>query len=294
MFFSQLGYKAQKRILIGLFLVLPITLLVTFSFLPLVNLVRYSFTDYNGYSTKRMLNVGFQNYIDLFTNPEHFTVFKVCLYYLAGAFIQTILALYFATILSFKVRFKNLFKGALFFPYLLNTVVVSFIFLNAYRPGGTVDSVMKLLGLGKYIHYWLRDPGIINISLVFVSIWKYFGLSFIIFLGAIQSVSPELYEAAEIDGANKWQQFRFIILPSIRKVLELLVILAVSGSISVYEIPKIITDGGNGSMTFVMDSVNQAFNYRHFGFASAMGTVLFVIVVIVTLIQKMIFKEREA
>jgi raffinose/stachyose/melibiose transport system permease protein len=201
------------------------------------------------------------------------------------------LALYFATILSFNVRFKNFFKGVLFFPYLLNGVAIGFMFLLFFRPEGTLDTVLNALGLGEFIQLWLGNPDIINISLAGTSIWRYMGFNFIIFLGAISSIPKDVYEAAEIDGANKWHQFRYIILPSIRRIIQLNLILAISGALSSFEIPYIMTAGANGSKTFVIQTVDIAFKYGKVGLGSAMAVVLMIIVIVVTLIQKKFFKE---
>lgn len=290
--FSQLSYTTQRKILIITFMALPLALLFTFSYLPLFNMLRYSVHEWNGYS-KTMKFIGLENYIELFTRSELFSVFKVSLYYFGASFVQLGLALYFATILSYKTKGANFFKGVLFFPYLMNGVAISFIFLYFYRPGGTLDSFLNLVGMGGLIQPWLRNPNIINLSLAGVSVWRYIGYAFILFLGAIQSISPEYYEAAEIDGANKWQQFKYIIFPSILKIVELNMILAISGSISVFEIPYVMTHGGNGSMTFVIKTVNMAFKNQKFGLASAMATVLLIIVIMVTLMQKRLFREKE-
>jgi multiple sugar transport system permease protein len=249
----------------------------------------YSFTDWNGFSDKEF--VGFENYLTIFTDPEYFVVFKVSLYYFFATFVQMGLALYFATILSFNVRFKNFFKGVLFFPYLLNGVAIGFMFLFFFRPEGTLDTVLNALGLGEFIQLWLGNPDIINISLAGTSIWRYMGFNFIIFLGAISSIPKDVYEAAEIDGANKWHQFRYIILPSIRRIIQLNLILAISGALSAFEIPYIMTAGANGSKTFVIQTVDIAFKYGKVGLGSAMAVVLMIIVIVVTLIQKKFFKE---
>lgn len=290
--FSKLSYGTQKRILIVTFLFIPLVLLLVFSYLPLLNMLWYSIHNWNGYS-KNMKFIGLQNYIELFTRPELFSVFKVSLYYFAGSFVQLFLALYFATLLSFKGKGQNFFKGVLFFPYLLNGVAISFIFLYFFRPDGTLDHILRWVGLGNHVQLWLRNPDIINWALAGVSVWRYMGYAFILFLGSIQSVSSELYEAAEIDGANHWHQFRYIILPSIRRIIQLNLILAISGSISVFEIPYVMTHGGNGSMTFVVQTVDMAFKNQKFGLASAMATVLLMIVILVTLVQKKLFHEKE-
>lgn len=288
----NLSYKAQRRLIIILFSSLPVGLLLLFSYVPLIKMLQYSFTDWNGISPEKTYE-GMKNYLKVFTTPEYFSVFKVSLYYFFATFVQLGVALYFATLLTFKVRLANLWKGILFFPYLLNGVAIGFIFLYFYKGGGTLDTVLTFLGLEDQIHLWLGDRSINNISMAFTSIWRYMGFNFIIFLGAIQSISPEIYEAAEIDGANRWQQFRYIILPSIKQIVFLNIILGVSGSLSVFDIPYIMTGGSNGTKTFVIQTVDTAFKYHKLGLASAMAVILLIIVLVVTGIQRFLTRERE-
>lgn len=292
MVFKNLSYKTQRKIIIFAFSLIPVTLLITFAYLPVFNMFKYSFTDWNGYSPDYSY-VGLENYKTIFTDSKYFTVFKVSLYYFLGSFVQMGLALYFATILSFNARLKNFFKGVMFFPYLLNGVAIGFIFLFFFRPDGTLDTLMQVLGLGNFTQGWLLNPNIINVSLAGASLWRYMGFNFIIFLGAISSIGKDIYEAAEIDGANRWHQFRHIIIPSIKKIVQLNMILAISGAISAFDIPYIMTGGSNGSNTFVIQTVNTAFKYNKLGLASAMAVVLLLIVIIVTLLQRLFIKEEK-
>ena len=288
----KLSAKNEKRLLIVLFTIIPISLLLIFTYYPLVKMVQYSLLDWDGFSPRKTF-VGFSNYKAVLTDPKYFVVFKTSLYYFLASFVQLGAALLFATILSFKVRFANLWKGLLFFPYLLNGVAIGFIFLYFFKQNGTLDSVMHFLGLDSQIRLWLGDRSINNISLAFTSLWRYTGFNFLIFLGAIQSVNPEIYEAAKIDGATSFDQFKYIILPSIKQIVFLNIILSVSGSLSVFDIPFIMTGGSNGTMTFVIQTINTAFKYNKLGLASAMAIILLVIVIIVTLVQRVITKERE-
>lgn len=162
-----------------------------------------------------------------------------------------------------------------------------------YKGGGTLDTVLSGLGLENQIRLWLGDRSINNISLAFTSVWRYTGFNFLIFLGAIQSVNPEIYEAAEIDGANRWDEFRYIIMPSIKSIIFLNIILGVSGSLSVFDIPYIMTGGSNGTMTFVIKTIDTAFKYNKVGLASAMALILLVIVIAVTVIQRFATREKE-
>jgi len=282
----------QKVLIISLFSFIPIGLLILFTYTPVLNMFYYSVTNWNGYSgTKKF--IGLDNYIRIFTDTEYFRVFPVSLYYLVGSFVQMGIALYFATILTVsKTKGKNFFKGVLFFPYLINGVAIGFIFSYFLRPDGVLDSVLQMLGLGDYIIKWLGNVKMINWSLAGVSVWRYMGFNMVIFIGAIQSISSEIYEAAEIDGANKWQEFKYIILPSIKRIVQLNLLLAINGALSVFEIPYVMTNGGNGSKTFVIQTVQTAFKMQKVGLASAMAVVLFAIVLIVALIQRMFFGEK--
>ena len=289
---SKLSKEWEKRILVFSFTIIQVLLLLVFSYYPLIKMIQYSLTDWNGYSQNSNF-VGLDNYKTVLTNPNYFSVFKTSLYYFIATFFQLGIALLFATILSFKVKFANFWKGILFFPYLLNGVAIGFIFLYFYKGGGTLDTVLKAIGLGDQIRLWLGDRSINNISLAFTSVWRYTGFNFLVFLGAIQSINPEVYEAAEIDGANRWNQFRYIIIPSIRNIVFLNIILGVSGSLSVFDIPYIMTGGSNETSTFVIQTIDTAFKYNKVGLASAMAIILLFIVIVVSVIQKVVTSERK-
>ena len=284
-------YKRQKRVVTFLFLLAPMALLLVFGYLPVINMSWYSFTNWDGLTQSKW--VGLENYQALFTRVENYRVFGTSLYYFVGSFVQLTLALFFATVLSFKTRFSNFYKGVLFFPNLINGVAIAFIFLYFFRDTGSLNSLLRALGLGSWAQLWLTNPALINYSLTGVSIWRYLGFNMVLFLGAIQSISSEIFEATDIDGASRWQQFRFIIFPTIRPVVYLNLVLALRGSLAVFEIPYIMTGGGNGSMTFVIRTVDTAFKFSKFGLASAMAIVLTLIIFLVTAVQSRLFREKE-
>ncbi|MEO5743571.1 MAG: sugar ABC transporter permease [Terracoccus sp.] len=283
----------RHRLIPWLFLLVPLVLLITFTYVPVANMFWYSLTSWNGLSKTKKI-VGLDNYTEFFTRPDLYRVFFVSLYYLAASIVQIALALYFATLLSFNTRFKNLFKGIIFFPYLINGVAISFVFLFFFQPGGTLDTVLGFFGVNEAsAPQWLGNPDIVNFSLAGTSVWRYMGLNFVLFLGAIQSIPGGIYEAAELDGASRWQQFRYLIAPSIKPIISLSFILAVSGSLAVFEIPFIMLDGANGSTTFVIQTVKLAFENNKVGLASAMAVILLFIVLIVTWVQRLLVPEEE-
>ena len=289
--FKNVSYKTQRKLIITLFLLITLTLLFVFTYLPAINMIAYSFTDWKGYGAKSF--VGMQNYINIFSDPEIFSVLKNSLYYFVGGLIQLGLSFVFAVILNSKIKGKGFFKSLFFFPYLINGVAISLMFLFFFQPSGTLDTVLSMLGLDGMIRQWLGDAHYVNFSLAFTSIWRFFGYNFIIFLGALQSISDEVLEAADLDGAGDWQKIRYIYIPSVKRIIQLNLVLNISGAISVFEIPYIMTGGANGSSTFVIETMKTAFTYNKVGKASAMAVIVMLIVAAVAAIQNIFFKEDK-
>lgn len=280
--------KGQKAIVIVSFSVIPLLLLFLFTYLPFAEMVGFSFYKMK-YVGKRTF-VGWDNYAAIFQRKDIVGALKLSLYYMFGSVVQIVIALYLATVLSMKVKCGNLFKGFMFFPYLINGIAIGFIFKFFYTRGFVFDTVLQWCGFQlDHLPYWLKDRSINNWSLVASSVWRYFGQNMILFIGAIMSVDDSLYEAAELDGANKFQQFRYIILPSIKTIVTLNIILSITGALSAFEAPFVITDGANGTGTFFIVMNTIAHTNQKVGLASAMAVFLLVIIFICTILQKLFF-----
>ena len=295
--FSKWFYsrKTQRLITIVCFMFIPLLLLFTFTYLPFGKMVGFSFYKMK-YIGERTF-VGLKNYKKVFSEPEYFSSLKLSFFYMAGALVQLAISLYLATVLSFKVKGGDIFKGFMFFPYLINGIAVGFIFKFFFTRGFVFDTVLGWCGFNvDNLPYWLRDQGVNNWSLAGTSIWRYFGQNMVLFIGAIMSVDSELYEAAMLDGCNKWQQFFYVTLPNIRTVLFLNVILSITGSLSAFEPPYVITSGANGTATYFVKMHEVAHTSQKVGQASAMAVVLLIIILFATLLQNVLLKYafREA
>mgnify|MGYP001230985887 CR=1 FL=1 len=290
----NLSYKTQKYLILFGFLTLPLALMAAFSLYPAAALFYFSLTDWDGVGFDQKW-IGLANYKDIFSNAEVFRAFSANAYYFIGGLVQTAVALYFAVLLNGKLRGRYAFRVLLFLPYVLHSVATAIMFKNLYHAEyGSLNVVLEAIGLGSWQQSWLGNPDIVNFSLAFISMWKYFGLSMVIFIGALQSIPEDLYEAASIDGASGWQSFRFITLPSMRRVIELMLILTLTGALEAFDIPYIIMLGANGTSTFVIETVDMAFKYQNFGKASAMAVLLLFIVMLLIFIQrKFIFKGED-
>ncbi len=281
--------KVQRRLVIFTFMFIPLLLLLLFTYIPFVKMIQFSF--YNMKYLGDRIFVGLANYKEVFQRKEIFGSLFNSLYYMAGGVVQLALALFFATMLVFKVRGESVFKGAMFFPYLICGIAVGFIFKFFYARGAVLDTILQGLGMNlDNIPLWLQDQSINNISLAATSVWRYTGQNVILFLGAMMSVDTDLYEAASLDGANRWQQFRYIILPSIKSIIVLNIILCVSGCLSAFEPPYVITNGTMGTGTYFVIMNRIAHENQKVGTASAMAIVLLVLIIICTIGQKLFFK----
>lgn len=282
--------EGQKVLIVLAFSIIPLLLLFVFTYLPFGEMVKFSFykMKYTTPVDKRQF-VGWKNYLDVFRRKDCFSALKLSLYYIAGALIQLVIALYLATILSFKTRCSGLFKGLMFFPFLISGIAIGFIFKFFYTRGFVFDTVLQWCGFQlDNLPYWLKDQRVNNWSLVATSVWRYFGQNMVLFIGAIMSVDKEMYEAAELDGANQFQQFLHIILPSIRTIVTLNIILSISGSLSAFEPPYVITSGANGTGTYFVIMNEIAHVSQKVGLASAMAVVLLILIFIATILQKVI------
>lgn len=281
--------QGQQTMIIVAFSIIPLLLLFMFTYLPFGEMIKYSFYKMKYVGPREF--VGWDNYAALFTRKDIVGALKLSLYYIVGAIIQIVLALYLATILSMKVKGGNIFKGFMFFPYLINGIAIGFIFRFFYTRGFVFDTVLQWCGFQlDNLPYWLKNQSINNWSLVGTSVWRYFGQNMVLFIGAIMSVDNTLYEAADLDGANKFQQFKYIILPSIKTILTLNIILSITGSLSAFEAPFVITSGANGTGTYFVVMNTIAHTNQKVGLASAMAVFLLMIIFIVTILQKLFFK----
>ena len=281
----------QKVAVILLFAIVPMFLLILFTYIPFIKMIQFSF--YNMSYTKNRGFVGLDNYLKVFSKSEYVGAMLLSLYDMAGAVVQLSLALLFASILSLeRIRGAGIYKAILFFPFLVNGIAIGYIFKYFYTRGFVLDSVLQAIGIPlEKLPYWLRDQSVNNWSLVFTSVWKYCGQNMVLFIGAIASIDPTLYEAATIDGANRWEQFKAIILPGIKTVFMLNLILSITGSLSAFEPAYVVGSmGANGTATFFIKIHQMAHVSGKVGMACAMAMVLMVLILIFTVLQRLFFR----
>jgi raffinose/stachyose/melibiose transport system permease protein len=290
--------KTQKNLILFFFLFIPTILLMLFVIFPLFRLFQLSFTSWNGIS-KEINYVGISNYKDIFTSSPDvwLSLRNNAIYFFIHLFFIPV-ELFIAYILDSKIKGSEIFKKIIFMPYIINGVAVSYMFSAIFAPdyaSGALNMFFKQIGLEKLALDWLSDPKYVNFTLVFVSLWRFSGFHIVLFLAGMQSIPGELYEAAEVDGANIFQKFMKITIPSIMTVIEIVLFLNVRGALQVFDIPFVMTSGGPGhaSSTFSVYTIETAFKYNSLGKAAAMAVILFFLIIFITQLQKLIMKERN-
>lgn len=284
--------KTKDRVTVVGFLVIPVILLILFSYYPLVKLIQISLSEWNGMSPT-MEFVGVKNYKNVFSQKELFATIGNNMAYVVTAIMQQIAGLFLAILLNSNIKMKNGFRAILFMPYIINGVAVAFMFNYMYDYANSpVNFVLKALGM-ESIHF-LGTSYFSNFALSFISFWKYVGFTMVIYIAALQSISNEVYEASRIDGASFFQTIRYITFPNIKNMFQVSLLLSLNGALQVYFEPFLITKGGpNGRTdTVITKSLDLAFNYGKYGKAAAMGVILLFIILLVVFVQKTFLKEE--
>ena len=196
---------------------------------------------------------------------------------------------------SFK-RLRNGVVGAFFLPYITSTVAIAIMFSSLFSTDyGLVNAGLHALFGGANID-WLGQPDRIKPAIALIVFWRYLGFNVVLYLAALQTIPKDLYEAATMDGAGRWQQFWYITLPSLRPMLFFGVTLSVIGGLQLFEEPFILTGGKGGpdqaAMTSAVYLYRMAFDFNDFGGASAMSWLLFVVVAVLTWLTNRAFKPR--
>lgn len=260
---------------------------------PLAFSFLLSFCDYDVFHAGAFRWTGFDNFVRLFGDARFRQSFGNTLFFVVGTTpVTTLLALALALLVERVRSLQNLFRSAFFLPSIISMVVIATIFKSFYAPGGFLNAVMAYAGLQK--HAWLVETAWAMPAIMAMDVWSSVGYYMVLFLAALKSVPAHLYEAAEVDGAGEWAQFRHITLPQIRGMVLFVVVMNSIRSWQVF--PEIFTLTRGGPLgttdTLVHRVYETAFRYHEMGYASAMAWVLFVVIMAMSLVQMRILREK--
>lgn len=285
---STLSKKRKQFIVLSL--IVPVVLLTAFVVVPAMDLIRMSFTDWDGLSASSRF-IGLSNYVSMFKNPDLWLSLRNNAVYFCVHLLMIPVELGFAVLLTGKLKAAKFYKTMVFMPYIINGVAISYAFSYFFSPiNGAFDALLTGAHLEGFIRNWLSDPKIVNYVLAFVSLWRFSGYHVILFMAALQSLPQDVAEAAKVDGANTWQLFKYIQIPAIMLMVDFVLFDNIRGALQVFDIPFVMTAGGPGyaSSTFTLYTIKTAFTYSNFGLASTMAVAIMVLIVLIYVIQNKI------
>jgi multiple sugar transport system permease protein len=250
---------------------------------PMLRSLYLSFTDYSLLTPP--VWVGIQNYQRIFTDPDFWQSLKVTLIFALGSVPGgTVIALAIAMVLAQKLRGINFWRTIFFMPSILSSIAVAILWLFIFRPeGGLLNVVLSWFGIQG--PSWVTSETWALPALILMSWWTVGG-QMVIYLAGLKGIPDTFYEAAEIDGANGWQKFRFVTLPMLSPTIFFNVVLGIIGALQVFDVGWVMTRGGPNKATlfYMINLYNRAFSYVQMGYASALAWILFIIIMAITLL----------
>jgi raffinose/stachyose/melibiose transport system permease protein len=264
---------------------------------PTVAALFLSFTDWNGIAPT-FNYVGFSNYTNMLTDDPIFvqSLGNNLKFTLGVLIFQTVLSLFFAMLLVKNTKANIFYRAVYFFPTIVASVSVAFVWTFMYDPNiGVINNVLSAVGLESLAKSWLGDRNIAIYSLAFVQFWAHTGQMLIIFVAGLHAIPKELYEAAEIEGANKWQTFKSITWPLLAPSATIVVAYTTIQSFKAFDLVIAMTGGGPSYATEILSTFlyHEAFINFRFGYASAAAVIFMIIIAIVTVLQFRLLKSND-
>ena len=287
----------EKGLAIFVFLLPGLLLFISILIAPIAVSVYRSMYDWNGFSEGTF--IGFNNYIELFTNGsiKFITSLKNSLILaFFSVFIQLPLALLLALLLGRGVKREKTFLSIFFMPVLISTVVIGQLWLKIYNPDyGLLNRFLDAVSLGHLKHVWVGDVKTALGSIIVPTVWQYVGYHMLLMYAGVKGVDIDLREAAMLDGATKWQVDKYIIIPIIKPILRVSVIFAVTGSLKTYDLVRILTEGGPFQSTEVPSTLleNMLFLRNRYGMGSTISVMLIILCFAFALLITAAFKEKD-
>ena len=283
-----------------LFVAPALLVIGVFFFLPVLAALAISFTDFDIYALADLANlrlVGLQNYVRLLQTPLFWQAFGNTLYFVVIGVPLSIVASFGAALLlhSRLARFHGLFRTALFAPVVTTLVAVAVIWRYLFNTHyGLLNYALSRLGLPAID--WLGDPHWAMPAIIVFAVWKSFGYNMIILLAGLQSIPEALYEAARIDGASRWSQFRHVTLPVLAPILTMVNVLTIAGYFQLFAEPYVMTQGGplQSTVSVLYFMYEEGFKWWNLGSASAVAFVLFLFIFALTVVQLRLARWEQA
>ena len=277
------------------FMVLPaLIIFVTFFIVPLIYTAKYSFYNWTNFSQEITFN-GLENYKSIFEDDILVRSIKNTLIFaIVTVTVQSMISLPVSVFLNSKLRGRNIYRAIFFAPAVLSTLVVGYLwkYLMSSSDYGFINQILTGLGFEKV--NFLGDAKIALFAIITISVWQWFGWSMVIYLGSLQSISGDLYEAASVDGANGFQKFWHITIPGLAPAIKINFVTSTISGLKIFDLILSTTNGGPAHQTETILSLMFAkISEGNYGYAAAFGMVFLVVSMLVAAVMLGLFKKWE-
>ena len=263
-----------------------VAVLLVFLGYPFASIVYHAFTTWDGYSSPKWVGLG--NLATLLSDPLFSLALRNNLLFAVSVPIQLVVPLGLAFLIHQRVPGWRFYRWTYFLPAIYATVVVGIVARLLLASDGPINAALQWAGLGGLTHDWLAAPGTAIPAILLVVVWANFGYNIVMYLAGMSAIDPNLPEAAQIDGASAWVILRYIYVPELRRVMEIVLITStIVAFASMFTYIYTITNGGPGFSTYVTEFLiyNNAFTFQEMGYASAMGLVLILVISVLGFLQ---------
>lgn len=284
-----------RKIGLHSFMALPAFVMFTVFFIyPLTKGIGMSLTDWSGYGQARF--VGFTNFVNFFHDPRALSDIRTTvLFALGSAPLLNVVGLIYALLMNSKFRGKSFARACIYMPAIISPLIMGYIWYLLLQPDrGVLHQLLSQGASLSLLSTWMSDYRSQMIVLILVNVWQYAGMTMIIYLAGLQNISRELYEAAQIDGASKWQAFWHLTLPLLGPSIRINVVTNIIGSLSVFDIVMALTGGGPGYQTETLSIYIMRMCYgSKTGYSTAVAVIMFLIVLLPVVIALRLTRVKD-
>ena len=286
----------HKKIYPSYFLIIPLVLYVVLFIIPSAMGMVLSLTDWNAMNDEIHF-IGLEHFKNIFTDERYLIVIvNTVIFAIVTTVFKNVIGFSMALALNKSFKTRNFLRTIFFFPVMLSPLIIGLVFKSIYNPEyGVINEALRAIGLDSIVHDWLGSTATALGAVIAVEVWRLVGQNMVIYIAGLQAISEDYLEAADIDGASKWQKLRYVIIPEMIPSITINLVLNLIAGLKVFDLVFVLTNGGPARATEVLNTlVYKEYSSGRYGFSTALGFIMFIFTCIVAFsVLKAMSREED-
>lgn len=286
----------HKKIYPSYFLIIPLVLYVVLFIIPSAMGMVLSLTDWNAMNDEIHF-IGLEHFKNIFTDERYLIVIvNTIIFAIVTTVFKNVIGFSMALVLNKSFKTRNFLRTIFFFPVMLSPLIIGLVFKSIYNPEyGVINEALRAIGLDSIAHDWLGSTATALGAVIAVEVWRLVGQNMVIYIAGLQAISEDYLEAADIDGASKWQKLRYVIIPEMIPSITINLVLNLIAGLKVFDLVFVLTNGGPARATEVLNTlVYKEYSSGRYGFSTALGFIMFIFTCIVAFsVLKAMSREED-